>query len=155
MIIKKRNLFEECLKGELDVILLPYNCFHNSNNYTARKIREFFPFSVYVDKRTIKGDRKKLGGFSKCKVDLREVDFKINKKLLIVNAYLYYSDDDPKFEYKNIQSVFKLLKEKYTGKKIGLPFIGRGFKNICISKICKIIDFELKGEDYYMVIDGD
>ena len=35
-----------------------------------------------------------MGGFTKCQVDLREIDYKLNKKLTIINAYLYYSNED-------------------------------------------------------------
>ena len=155
MLIKKGNLLEKSINGEFDVIIYPCNCFHSPVSTVGVKIRDTFPLSKYIDTRTKKGDNKKMGGFTKCQVDLREIDYKLNKKLVLINAYLYYSNEDPQFEYKYLQSFFKLVKKKYTGKKIGFPLIGNGLKNISITKICEIIDNGLKGEEYYMVIDSN
>ena len=155
MQIEKGNLLEKSIKGEFDVIIYPCNCFHLPTNTLGKKIRDTFPFSKYIDTRTKKGDKKKMGGYSKSTTDLREIDYKLNKKLVVINAYLYYSNKDPQFEYKYLQSVFELVKKKYTGKKIGFPLIGNGLKNISITKICEIIDNILKGEEYYMVIDSN
>ena len=154
MLIKKGNLLERSLKGEFDVIIYPCNCFYIPTSILAKKIRDTFPFTVYIDKRTTKGDKDKMGGFTKCTTDLREIDFKINKKMVIINAYLYYSNEDPQFDYKYLKSVFGLVKKKYSGKKIGFPLIGYGLKDISVDIVCKIIDNELKGEEYYMIIDS-
>ena len=153
MLIKEGNLLDLSLKGEFDIIINPSNCFHTPVSNLAKTIWKTYPFSKYIDLRTTKGNIKKLGGFSKCTVDLREIDFKLNKKLIVVNGYLYYSNEEPKFNYKNLKILFKLIKKKYPGKVIGFPLIGHGLKDISITKICEIIDEELEGEEYYMVID--
>ena len=155
MLIKKGNLLDLSLKGEFDIIINPSNCFHTATSILSESIRESYPFSKYIDKRTPKGEKKKLGGFSKCTIDLREVDYKLNKKLIILNGYLYYSNEDPQFDYKNLTILFRIIKKKYPGKVIGFPLLGYGLKNISINKICEIIDKELKDEEYYMVIDAN
>lgn len=155
MLIKKGNLIKKALDGEFDIILYPCNCFFTPVSNTAKEIRETFTFAKYVDKRTKEGDKNKMGGFSKCIVDLREFNFKINKKLIVINAYIYFSNEDPQFEYKYLESIFKFIKKKYTGKKLGFPLLGYGLKNVSINKICNIIDRELEGEEYYLVIDSN
>ena len=155
MLIKKGNLLKKSLEGKFDVIIYFGNCFNSPISLLGKEIRELFPLSKYIDNRTKKGDKRKMGGYSKCEVNLREIDYKINKKLVVINAYLYYSNKDPQFEYKYLKFFFKLIKKNYTGKKIAFPLIGNGLKNISITKICEIIDNELNGEEYYLVLDSD
>jgi hypothetical protein len=155
MLIKKGKLLEKTKEGEFDVVIYPCNCFHTPTSIMAKNIRETFSFLGYIDKRTPIGDKRKLGCFTKYVVDLREIDFKKNKKITIINGYLYFSNEDPQFEYKHLRKLFRLVKHKYSGKIIAFPLIGLGLKDISINKVCEIIDEELKGEEYYMVIDAD
>lgn len=155
MEILKGDIVEKASLGEFDVLIYPCTCFHLPTNLQGKKIRDTFTQARIIDKQTKKGDHNKLGCYSKAIVDLREIDYKIKRKLIVINAYLYYSNNLPLFEYKYLEYVLKLIKEKYTGKSIALPIIGYGNKDISQDRIFQIIEKELENEKVFIVVNAE
>ena len=155
MKIVKGDIIDLSTKGEFDVLVYECNCFHTPKTILSKKIRETFPQAKFIDKYTTKGGKNKLGTYSYATIDLREFDYKLRKKLTIVNSYLYFSREDPLFDYKNLESILCKLKKDFEGKKIAFPPLGLGVKDISITKICDLIDKNLEGFDYCMVIDAE
>lgn len=155
MEILKGDIIEKACLGEFDVLIYPCTCFHLPTNLQGKKIRDTFTQARLLDKQTSKGDHNKLGCYSRAIIDLREFDYKLNKKLMVVNAYIYYSNRKPLFEYKYLENILKLIKEKYTGKSIALPIIGYGNKDISQDRIFQIIEKELENEKVFIVVNAE
>jgi O-acetyl-ADP-ribose deacetylase (regulator of RNase III) len=114
----------------------------------ARVIQEEFPEAYAADLVTIKGDRNKLGNFSFATV-------KRNKhEITIVNGYtqFHFHGDSVLVDYDAVQSLFKKVKQQYSGKRIGYPKIGAGLAGGDWERISRIIDQELAEENHSLVI---
>lgn len=130
--------------GDFDVIVHGCNCFCTMGAGIAKQIKQHFPEAYDSDCRfSCKGDKKKLGYFS----------YAIHKNITIVNAYTQYNySGKNNADYKAIRSVFRNIKSKFHGKRIGYPLIGAGLAGGDWSIISKIIDEELEGENHTLVI---
>ena len=61
---KTGDIFEEFENGGINVLIQQCNNFHTMGGGIARIIAEKFPIASEVDKKTLRGDRDKLGTFS-------------------------------------------------------------------------------------------
>ena len=153
MKVIKGEIISMVQNGDFDVLVHGCNCFNNMNVGFSKQIKKEFPVSSLADGRTGYGKKYKLGTYSGCTVNLREYDYRINKKILILNAYIQYTlGDGATLNYLALSKVFQKIKKEFTGKKIAFPLIGLGLKNFSASKVCEIIDQELDGEDYSLVV---
>lgn len=134
-------------QDHFDVIIHGCNCFCSMGGGIARAIKEQFPAAFEADCHTIKGDRNKLGTYSYAEVSVGQ------HILTIVNAYtqFQFSGTGVKVDYDAMQDVFRLIKEDFTGQRIGYPLIGAGLAGGDWAKISKIIESELSGEDHTLV----
>lgn len=122
------------------------NCFCTMNSGVAPVIKAKFPEAYEVDCKTIKGDKKKLG----------TITFTTTTNPIVVNIYGQYGYGGRKkgirdLDYNALRSGFKLIKERFSGKKIGLPKLGAGLAGGDWEIISKIIEEELTGEDVTVV----
>jgi len=129
-------------KGYFDVIGHGCNCFLNMNAGIAKSIKEAFPEVYSADWTTRKGDRKKLGTAS-------YVDY---GDFVVLNLYTQF-DYGPglRADYDAIRKCMKYIKNRYSGRKIGLPMIGAGLAGGDWNIISKIIEEELEDEDVTVV----
>ncbi len=143
MKIVEGDLLQLGESGFFDVIVHGCNCQCVMGAGIAKLIKKKFPKAYEADCKTVKGDRDKLGTYSKAVVN----------NLIIVNAYtqFHWRGAGVKVDYDAIRSVFKLLKQEFSGKKIGYPLIGAGLAGGDWTIISKIIDEELVGEDHALV----
>ena len=142
------DLIKLALKGEFDVIIHGCNCFNTMGKGIAKQIKEVFPDAFYMDQRTKKGDKSKLGTFTYVSAMTKHKHF-----ITIVNAYTQYdynlkTGNKLKVDYNALRKVFKEIKTKFKGKKIGYPLIGAGLAGGDWNIISKIIDEKLQGEDH-------
>jgi len=128
---------------DYDVIAHGCNCFHSFGAGIAKTIRLKYPEAHGVDKSTRYGDRDKMGTISICNTD----------NVTIINAYTQfkYTSIQLDVEYDAVRSCMKLIKEQFSGKKIGLPLIGCGLAGGDWDVVSKIIEEELEGEDVTIV----
>jgi O-acetyl-ADP-ribose deacetylase (regulator of RNase III) len=148
MKIVEGDLITFALEGRFDVIVHGCNCFCTMGAGIARVIQEEFPEAYAADLVTIKGDRNKLGNFSFATV-------KRNKhEITIVNGYtqFHFHGDSVLVDYDAVQSLFKKVKQQYSGKRIGYPKIGAGLAGGDWERISRIIDQELAEENHSLVI---
>jgi len=143
----KGNLVELALMGEYDVIIHGANCFNTMGAGIAKTIKETWPEAYRADLATKKGDMKKLGSFSSTTVSVN------NKNLTIINAYTQYMYGRGRdfFEYDSFSKILKKIKKEYSGKRIGMPFIGSGHAGGDPQRILDIIKTELNGENVQLV----
>ena len=94
MKVIKGDIISMVQNGDFDVLVHGCNCFNNMNLGFAKKIKKEFPVSSIADERTGYGKKYKLGTYSGCLVDLREFDYRINKKIIVLNAYVQYTLGD-------------------------------------------------------------
>lgn len=146
MKIIKGDLIDLALNKKFDVIVHGCNCFCNMGAGIARGIKKEFPEAYYVDCQTKKGDLGKLGTYSSINIE------KNGHKITIVNAYTQYTyGSGLQVKYKELRNVFKLIKQDFSGKRIGYPKIGAGLAGGDWNIISKIIDEELVNEDHTFV----
>jgi O-acetyl-ADP-ribose deacetylase (regulator of RNase III) len=116
------DLVKLAAQGMFDVIVHGCNCFCTMKSGIAKSIVEQWPMAAYIDSKTVKGDRNKLGTYTSAYIT--EID------LEIINAYTQYKygTDKIQVEYKAVQKVFQSLNEEYKnlGVIVGIPKIGCG-----------------------------
>ena len=147
MRIVKGDLIQLALAGEFDVIVHGCNCFCAMGAGIARQIKDKFPSAYQADLETGKGDKKKLGTYSKAKVQ------KNNERFIIINGYIqyHYSGSGVLADYSAIDALFFQIQKKFPEKKIGYPRIGAGLAGGDWKKIGSIIDHRLEGENHTLV----
>lgn len=129
------------LSGDFDVIGHCANCYHSMGSGIAPQIKSKFPEAYKVDCDTKKGDLGKLGTIS----------YTTGTTPIVVNLYGQFDytgrrSGQMDLDYAALRSSLRLMKEKYTGKRIGLPKIGAGLAGGDWSIIEKIIEEEFRGE---------
>lgn len=148
MNIVKGDLITLALEGQFDVIVHGCNCFCTMGAGIARAIQEEFPEAYAADLITIKGDRNKLGDFSFATVKRNE------QEITIVNGYtqFHFHGESVLVDYDAVQRLFKKVKQKYSGKRIGYPKIGAGLAGGDWERISQIIEQELADENHSLVV---
>ena len=155
MKIIKGDIIAMAEKGEFDVLVHGCNCFNNMNVGFSKRVKKSFPVASIIDSRTGYGKKNKLGTYSGCMVDLREFDYRNGKKICILNAYVQYTlGNGAQLDYLALIKVFKKIKNDLKGFKIAFPLIGLGLSNFSNTKVLEIIDKELDGEDYCLIVDA-
>lgn len=134
------------LEQKTNVLVQGCNCFTTMGAGIAKGIRFTWPGAYAADCQTKKGDRNKMGNFTFYDDDTNNIT--------IVNAYTQYTYWDRKdmLSYDAIRMCMRKIKEKYSGRKIGMPQIGCGLAHGKWSKVEKIIEEELAGEDVTVYI---
>ncbi len=141
------DLISLALEGRFDVIVHGCNCFCSMGAGIARAIQEEFPEAYAADLVTVKGDRTKLGDFSFATVK------RDRHQITIVNGYtqFHFHGDRVLVDYDAVRKVFRKVKERFSGKRIGYPKIGAGLAGGDWQRISTIIDEELAEEDHSFV----
>jgi len=144
---EKGDLVQKAKAGEFDVIIHGCNCFCTMGAGIAKTIKQVFPTAFQADIATVEGDKSKLGSYSAVQVETS------GKALIIVNAYTQYQWRGPgrKVDYDAVRSVFRQIKQAFTGKRIGYPAIGAGLAGGDWSIIAALINEELEGEEHVFV----
>lgn len=139
----KGDLIELSLNGKFDVIGHGCNCKNTMGSGVAVGVKRNFPKAYMADQHTLFGDRNKLGTMTEA----------TQHGVTVCNLYTQYNytRDQVDVDYNAIRSCMKLLKEKHTGKRIGLPLIGAGRAGGDWSLIKTIIEEELGNEDVTIV----
>jgi O-acetyl-ADP-ribose deacetylase (regulator of RNase III) len=115
----------------------------------ALAIKQHFPEAYAADLETPRGDRAKLGTFSSAFVERPHASF------TVVNAYTQFHwrgrPGEILADYDAIRAAFALIRQSFTGRRIGYPKIGAGLARGDWSLIAGIIDDALTGEDHTLV----
>lgn len=130
--------------GEFDVIVHGCNCFCTMGAGIAKGIKAEFPEAFEADLKTKSGDHSKLGTISYAKTG----------DLTVVNAYtqFHWRGAGGNADYDAIRQAFRLVKNTFTGKRIGYPAVGAGLAGGDWAVISTIIEEALKGEDHTFVV---
>ena len=143
----KGDLIKLAMEGESDLIIHGCNCFCTMGAGIAKTIKQKFPAAYQADLTTEKGDNSKLGKITWAKVQTKNGD------LIIVNGYTQFNwrGSGRKADYEAIRSVFRNVKEKFSGLRIGYPAIGAGLARGDWAIISEIIATELNEENHTFV----
>jgi len=124
MVIKliKGDLFEHI--NNYDIVIHGCNCFNKMGAGFAKEIKTKYPEAYQADKHTKRGDKTKLGTFSKYQ----------KNGLIILNCYTQYyygrrlTNGHPPFDYDAFIKVLKLIRSHYGKRnfKFCMPKIGSG-----------------------------
>jgi O-acetyl-ADP-ribose deacetylase (regulator of RNase III) len=128
-------------ENNFDVIAHGCNCFCVMGAGIAPQIKAKYPEAYAVDCETTAGDEKKLGTITHTK----------NTTPIVVNIYSQYDTKGRRqgkmdLDYDALRSGIKAMKEKFSGKRFGLPQIGAGLAGGDWTIIEKIIEEEMRGE---------
>lgn len=141
------DLLALALGGRFDVIVHGCNCQCAMGKGIALSIKQQFPEAYGADLRTAKGDRAKLGTISVAEIDRAPIRFSV------VNAYtqFHWRGEGVLADYDAIRSAFRLIRQRFAGRRIGYPKIGAGLAKGDWPTISAIIDEELRSEDHTLV----
>lgn len=147
MKVVQGDLIERALNGEFDVIIHGCNCQCAMGAGIAKTIKELLPEAYQADRQTLKGDRSKMGRFSKALIQRDGVQF------TVVNAYtqFHWRGKGVLLDYEALRAVMKSVKSEFPSSRIGYPKIGAGFAKGDWELIAQIIDEEFSGEDHTLV----
>jgi len=147
MKIVEGDLIKLALDGEFDLIVHGCNCFCTMGAGIAKTIMEYFPEAYNADMQTENGSINKLGKISSVIVK------RDNKDITVVNGYTQYSPSGAGIlvDYDAVRSVFREIKQKFSGFRIGYPMIGAGLARGDWNIISGIILEQLSGEDHTFV----
>lgn len=129
------------LANNFDVIAHGANCFCVMGSGIAPQIKAKYPEAYDVDCATTAGDINKLG----------TITHTLNTTPIVVNIYSQYDTKGRRqgkmdLDYDALRSGIKAMKEKFSGKRFGLPFIGTGLAGGDVDKVIAIIEEEMRGE---------
>lgn len=121
------DLLQLAYDGEFDIIVHGANCQNTMGSGIAGQIAKRFPSAVEADRRTVAGDREKLGHYTFAKIK-GEGDHTFH----LINAYTQfdYGGGSDLFEYEHFDRFLKgfslalLCTPGLT--RIGFPYIGCG-----------------------------
>lgn len=141
------------IKGDLvrdaerdyDVIGHGCNCWCTMGAGIALGVKRKWRRAYDADCATAYGDSEKLGTYSSWS----------NNDITILNLYTqwnYKGSNGVKADYAAIRDCMSLIKQNFSGKKIGLPLIGAGLAGGDWNIIEQIIEDELEGEDVTVVV---
>jgi O-acetyl-ADP-ribose deacetylase (regulator of RNase III) len=141
------DLLEYAEKGYFDIIIHGCNCFHKMGAGIAKQISNKYPEVLFADKESAYGCSEKLGTFTCVTIHNPYHTF------VIVNGYTQYQygSKNKDIDYKALRLLFRNIKLEYSGKHVAFPKIGAGLAGGNWSRIKKIINEELEGEDYTYV----
>ena len=147
MKIIEGDLIELALNGEFDLIVHGCNCFCTMGAGIAKTIQDVFPEAFEADLNTRKGSKEKLGTISTAEVQ------RVGNRIIVVNGYTQFSPagDSVLVDYEAVSSVFKTIKQNFTGLRIGYPMIGAGLARGDWNIISGLILEQLTGEDHTLV----
>ena len=142
------NLLTLAHVGWFDVIVHGCNCFNTMGSGIAKDIKAFLPEAYAVDQQTKKGDRNKLGTYTRT-----VVPFGYHPSLIVVNAYTqyHYGGGGPHFDYSAFDLVLQNLRKDFPSLQIGFPRIGSGLAGGDAVIIQEQIAGRLKGMDVTIV----
>ena len=148
MKIIRGDLIQLAKAGKFDVIVHGCNCFCTMGAGIAKAIKDNFPEAYKIDRESEYGARSKLGTGTIVNIRL------FNNTITIVNGYTQYNykGKKPLVEYDAVRTLFRNVKERFGGKRIGYPKIGAGLAGGDWEIIKNIIDEELLGEDHTLVV---
>ena len=128
-------------EGNFDVIAHGCNCFCVMGSGIAPQIKAKYPEAYDADCATTAGDINKFG----------TITHTLNTTPTVVNIYSQYDTKGRRegkidLDYNALRSGIKAMKEKFSGKRFGLPLIGSGLAGGSWDVIEKIIEEEMRGE---------
>jgi O-acetyl-ADP-ribose deacetylase (regulator of RNase III) len=138
----------DLLTSDVDVLAHGANCFNTMGAGIAAQIKRLYPEAWEVDSLTKKGDKKKLGSFSRTQY----------QKPVIYNLYTQYSFGKNKIyvDYKAVRKALKAMKNDliktgyYKTCKLGMPMIGCGLAGGDWQKISQILEEILNDKDVFV-----
>ena len=142
------NLVTLALAGNYDLIMQGCNCMNQMGRGIALTIKNTWPEVYQADLATVKGDKTKLGTYTKAVVDIN------GKPLVVVNCYTQYNYnyEGVLVDYTAVQQVMTKIKQDYSGLKMAMPLIGAGLAKGDWSILSPIIETALEGEDLTLVV---
>lgn len=159
--IVKGDLIELANAGNFDIIVHGCNCFCRMKSGVAKEIAKHFPNNVLCDLRTKEGDINKLGTYQvveykKIYIPYNHINPVLDIKtfdLKVINAYtqFHYGYDGKKyFSDDSFKKICRDLDREFSGKIIGMPWIGCGLGGSSKEEVLKILKDTMK--NCYIVI---
>ena len=141
------DLIQLAQDGEFDLIVHGCNCFATMGAGIAKGIKATFPEAYEADLTTPRGEQTKLGTCSFAEVTRN------GRSLVVVNAYTQFDwrGSGQKLDYEAVRSCMRWIRQRFGGKRIGLPKLGAGLAGGDWPTIAAIMEEELAGENIMLV----
>lgn len=112
------DLIQAAIDGDIEVVVHGCNCFNTMGKGFAKAIATTVPEAALADKKTVKGDRDKLGSYTTAQSK--------DHNFMVVNAYTQfgYGTGQKHLDEDALKTALMKVKENFEGKKIGMPKIG-------------------------------
>lgn len=154
MIYRKGNLILAAQRGDVDVIAHSCNCFCNMGRGIAPQIASAFPQAKEADDCTGRGDKAKLGMFSKADIE------RANSVLTVYNLYGQYGWHPKQVsygtDYISLFSALRSMRDDISNHgetlTIGLPRIGAGLGGGDWKLIEQMIEETFRGTNGFPII---
>lgn len=154
MIYRKGNLITAAQRGNIDVIAHSCNCFCNMGRGIAPQIAKAFPSAKTADDSTIRGNKEKLGTFSKTDIEGSHA------LLTVYNLYGQYGWKPEQVTYgTDYPSLFRALRNMRDDLSLsdqsltlGLPRIGAGLGGGDWKLISQMIEETFRGTNVFPII---
>ncbi len=144
------DLIKVAQQGEVDIIAHQCNCFCNMGKGIAPQIKQAFPQAYEADLATVKGDRTKLGTFSRG-IYPRSI---IEGTVTVYNLYGQYDyrGGNRNTDYTALKQSLEAMREQLLsdglyGVSIGIPLLGCGLGGGDWNVVSQIVDDVLEGFD--------
>lgn len=132
------SFIDRVMSGNYDVVVHDMNCFNAATSDLSKALFEHFPQLKEADSLTKKGDRSKLGFYSKTTVNIN------GKSVVLVNAYTQFNASDHSdslhCDYKAIKNILYNLSSEFSDRNLLISKIGVGQGNGCWITISNIIE---------------
>lgn len=131
-------IFGDLLKSNVPVIIHQCNCFHKMGAGIAKLLKDLYPEVYESDKRTVFGDKTKLGSFSYAEINNKDLKYVIN----LYSQYNYGKGIHTDYiALKNgLNNALKFIHSKSI-KRVGIPYlIGCGLAGGDIDKVYSILE---------------
>jgi len=144
----KGDIIALAKQGKFDVVVHGCNCFNTMGAGVAKLIRNTFPEAWQADQATEKGDRTKLGTYTKAEILLAN-----GHQLIVINAYTqyHYGGGGKLVDYEALKRVFEAIAHDFPDKHIAYPAIGAGLAGGDWNKISTLINEALKNHQHTFV----
>lgn len=149
MKIIKGNLIKMSKLGYFDVIAHGANCHCVMGGGIALQIKNHFPQVYAADLKTKRGDRSKLGTYSKAEIFYENTEIFFT----FLNFYTQFNfgTHEKQLEEWALKSCLQKAKAEFSGQKFGFPLIGCGLAGGDEKTVLSIFEEEMDGEDVTIV----
>lgn len=117
------DFVEYCQYGEIDIAVQNCNCFNVMGAGLALGVKDIFPMVLDADRKTLRGSKLKLGGYSKVEIERRD-----KSTITFYNIYgqYRYSRTYQTFQLDRFMEGLSAAMSNHRNPRVLMPYVGCG-----------------------------